>query len=526
VPRGSYLVIENLDRLSRETERTALRLWLDILDSGINIVQLQPETVFRHERSDMTDIIRAIIELSRGHSESRIKSVRTLANWEKAYRLAREGVNQPPRRKDGRVTRSITSRLPGWIQEINGRLELIPERAQTVRRIFEMARAGYGANAIVRKLVAEKVPAFGGRLEDEEGHYKAAAGERYGCGEWRTSYVRNILSDRRALGEFQPRDAHERRRGDPIPDYYPAVVTPEEFYPARAAVTQRKNKGSDNGVAVNRQGRIGKGVANLFGGLLRNARDGSTYYAASRSENGTVSKVLLNKSSIEGHSKAYTFPYGDFERALLSKLREIDPAEIVNPVPETSVSVLQGELNWIRERRATLALELLKGEVAEVADALRQLKVREDELVAQLDHNTEMTIVPRADSWRDMQSLVDLLDQTPEADREDVRLRLRGALRRIVSGVWVLVVPRALARLCAVSVFFGDGGVRHYLILRKQAVVNPSSRKPGGCWVDDFKALALDSAGLDLHQRDHAADLERVLLALDLDDLMKVMTPL
>ena len=39
MPRGSYLVIENLDRLSREDERTALRLWLDILDAGINSVQ-------------------------------------------------------------------------------------------------------------------------------------------------------------------------------------------------------------------------------------------------------------------------------------------------------------------------------------------------------------------------------------------------------------------------------------------------------------------------------------------------------
>jgi DNA invertase Pin-like site-specific DNA recombinase len=76
VQRGDYLVIENLDRLSREEERTALRLWLDILDAGINIVQLSPETIFRHERSDMTDIIRAIIELSRGHSESRLKSER------------------------------------------------------------------------------------------------------------------------------------------------------------------------------------------------------------------------------------------------------------------------------------------------------------------------------------------------------------------------------------------------------------------------------------------------------------------
>src|SRR5713101_2202708 len=62
VPRGSFLVIENLDRLTREDERAALRLWLDILDQGINIVQLHPETVFRHEKSDMVDVMRAIIE--------------------------------------------------------------------------------------------------------------------------------------------------------------------------------------------------------------------------------------------------------------------------------------------------------------------------------------------------------------------------------------------------------------------------------------------------------------------------------
>src|SRR5262245_3313590 len=38
VPRGSYLIIENLDRLSRQDERTAMKLWIDILDHGINIV--------------------------------------------------------------------------------------------------------------------------------------------------------------------------------------------------------------------------------------------------------------------------------------------------------------------------------------------------------------------------------------------------------------------------------------------------------------------------------------------------------
>src|SRR5262249_2209197 len=60
VSPGSYLIIENLDRLTREDERTALRLWMDILDRKIHIVQLKPETVFRHDKSDMVDIMRAI----------------------------------------------------------------------------------------------------------------------------------------------------------------------------------------------------------------------------------------------------------------------------------------------------------------------------------------------------------------------------------------------------------------------------------------------------------------------------------
>ena len=89
VPRGSFLVIENLDRLSREDERSALRLWMDILDQGVNIVQLHPETIFRHEKSDMMDIMRAIIELSRGHGESARKSERNGAAWAERRRKAR-----------------------------------------------------------------------------------------------------------------------------------------------------------------------------------------------------------------------------------------------------------------------------------------------------------------------------------------------------------------------------------------------------------------------------------------------------
>src|SRR5262249_2777712 len=40
VPRGSYLIVESLDRLSREHIRPALTLLLNLIDAGVRIIQL------------------------------------------------------------------------------------------------------------------------------------------------------------------------------------------------------------------------------------------------------------------------------------------------------------------------------------------------------------------------------------------------------------------------------------------------------------------------------------------------------
>jgi DNA invertase Pin-like site-specific DNA recombinase len=500
VPRGSFLIIENLDRLSREDERTALRLWLDILDGGVSIVQLHPETIFRHERSEMVDIIRAIIELSRGHSESRMKSVRALASWDVAVRRAREG---------GSV---ITRRLPSWVGEAGGVLALVPERAAVVRRIFGLATAGLGAGAIVKRLKADNVPAFGDRVPDENGGHRKVDGRPLGCGEWRTSYVCNILSDRRAAGWYQPRDSAGQKVGEPIPDYYPRAVSDEEFYAARAAVAARRLPGQ------NRQGRAGDGVPNLFGGLLRHARDGDTYYVATRYDSSGANRILLNRGSVEQKGRAFTFAYSVFERSILKCLREINPAEITGPPPpDAQVSVLQNELNWHREQRAVLAMELMKSASATIADAIRQHEAREAELAAKIDEGTEMAVVPRSDAWRAMHDIVDVLDETPEAEREDLRLRLRGAIRRTVATIWLLIVPRGRRRLLAAQVFFADGrGQRSYLVSYKAGWGSGHAKGEA-----EWEAAALDpefGTDLDLRKADHARRLEAALLAADLED--------
>jgi DNA invertase Pin-like site-specific DNA recombinase len=76
VPRGSYLIIENLDRLSREHIQSALLLALNLLQAGVRIVQLKPAAMVFDDKSDTLPVMMMMMELSRGYGESAIKSER------------------------------------------------------------------------------------------------------------------------------------------------------------------------------------------------------------------------------------------------------------------------------------------------------------------------------------------------------------------------------------------------------------------------------------------------------------------
>jgi DNA invertase Pin-like site-specific DNA recombinase len=527
VPRGSYLVIENLDRLSREDERTALRLWLDILDAGVNIVQLHPETVFRHERSDMADIIRAIIELSRGHSESVIKSGRIAKAWEEKRRKAR---------LPGAARVIATGRLPGWVDRVGGRLILVPERADVVRRIFDLACGGYGIMAIVKRLTADGVPAF---VVPRRVKKTPPSGRSAYKGEWTRSFVADVLADRRVLGEYQPyRDGEPD--GEPIRDYYPAVVTEREFYAARdGAARRRRGPGRPEGLLTKeeresresrrvaaREGRRARrrGEANRdqnvypFSGLVFNASGGDPYYvAAGRNGADGPRRLLVNANAIEGRGRCHSFPLTTFERAVLSMLREVNPREVLGEGDGVDeVAVLDGRLELVRAKIAELEAALEEGEVAAVARKLREREAEEKELIARRDEASRKAASPLSEAWGEARSLLTTLDDAP--DPKDARLRLRAALRRVIDSIWMLVVSRGRDRLAAVQVWFAEGRrQRSYLILHRPPKANASGRTAGGWWARSLASDAIPGE-LDLRDRDHAARLEAVLAGLELND--------
>jgi DNA invertase Pin-like site-specific DNA recombinase len=507
IPKGSYLIVENLDRLTREHVRAAVTLFLSILELGINIVSTTPERIFRHDSNDMTDIIIAVMELSRGHGESERKSQLVGGAWAHKKACARAGKPQPPR-KENRVNGMalVTHCLPSWIEERGGKPVLIPERAAVVKRIYHLAANGYGQKAIAKTFIREEVPPIGT------------------ANHWNSSYIGAILRDRRAVGEFQPKRKHGREKdGEAIADYFPAVVTEEEWLAATAGRSQRRKfRGRTN---ISRDEATGlPPFINVFQGLLKNALGGDTYQCVLRLQKGgrggknVYARALMNTATLEGRGECRSFPFSTFEAAVLSALKEIDPHEILNgdDAPDESL-VLAGQLAAVEVRIGELEAELLKGDVAALARVLRHLEDQKRGLAARLAVAREKAAHPLSETWGEAKTLLGALDAAP--DPQEAGLRLRTALRRIVKEIWILVVPRGTDRLAAVQIWFA-GGERHrdYLIFHRPDRSNGKATKKG-YWQAHSLAMVAKPGELDLRNPEHAQQLEATLTAANLPRL-------
>ncbi|HYT92316.1 MAG TPA: recombinase family protein [Gemmataceae bacterium] len=471
IPPGDCLLIENWDRLSRQNVWAAIGLVNELRQCGIHIGRLDRGKLLRADSDDIGDFFEAALELMRGNSESKAKSMRATATW-KAKRAAARKKSTP-----------LTRRLPAWIEERDGKLHLRGAPAATVRRIFDLACEGLGIESIAKRLQRENVPAFG-----KSGH-------------WVGSYIGKILADRRAIGEYQPRCRGRDKEGSPIPNYFPAVVTEQQFHAARDGANARRNI----------RGRLGK-TPNVFAGLLRCAHDGTSYILA-RSSRGQL--ILKNQGSRDGLSPCRTFPFACFESALLQLLREINPAEILGQSPAVDeTAAVSGEITATEEAIAAIEAELDRN--GESPTLYRRLRAREDrlaELGRKLSQLQQANASPLSESWGAVHSLAEALEVA--TDPEAARLRLRMILRRITEGITVLVVPSATRpsfRAAAVQLDFQGGGRRSVLILHSA----PGNGRKGGWWARSLASAVADNEGLDLRNRTPAERLEAALQALDL----------
>src|SRR6516225_7519375 len=125
VPRGSVLLIESIDRLSRDQIIPARNLLESILLAGIDVHTLQPERIYTSKSlEDVQSLILMILEFSRAHDYSQQLGNRISAAWSSKREKAK--TNQTP----------LSKCPPAWLRVVDGKYEVIPERGKVVELIY------------------------------------------------------------------------------------------------------------------------------------------------------------------------------------------------------------------------------------------------------------------------------------------------------------------------------------------------------------------------------------------------------
>ena len=479
IPRGSVLIIENLDRLSRENPWDSVPLLCSLVNAGIAVASLSPSEMLFERGCDLTSLILAVVEFGRSHSESASKANRMGEVWAEKRRTMRE---------TGAI---MTRKLPAWIEERKGKMVLIPERAKVVRRMFALAIQGYGLGLIVRELTRDEVPVWGSSKTG-----------------WSKAYVHKIVKGRAVLGEYQP-VCRGKADGEPLPDYYPAVVDEATWLQAQAALARRKDK----------PGPVGEKLATLFGGLLRDAVTQDHLRIAWQTR-GTTAKgrvkrrVLVTAKSMEGAVPSLSFPHDVFEEAVLSLLSEVNPADVLGKEPESESAAVAAELA-VKEQRSRQIEAELTGDDDDVPALVRVLRKLTDDCKAlrqRLAVLRQKESNPRGVAWAETMTLLSV------ATDESHRLRLRELLRTIVEEIWILIVPRRSHRLAAVQVYFRGDGRRDYLIHYQAA----GHCRSGG-WSARSLPSAITSEDLDLRRKPDVDELTKMLATIDIGLLADAM---
>jgi hypothetical protein len=466
---GTVIVVEAWDRLGRLVPNKMIHLIEGLVENGVAIGVCRLNDIFVEADFGTHKWTTLSVFIQIAYQESKQKAERVSASWDRRWNLARE---------EGRL---MTSRLPGWLEVVNKKPRIIPERAAIVKTIFEMAAAGVGHRGIIKHLHDGGIKPFSP------------------CDRWNRSYVAVILGDKRACGIYQP-----RRNGESVGDaieLYPAIIT-EDLYNA-ARVAQEKKLGTDKRgrAIVPRQRKY----VNTFRGLLTHAKDNQSLMLHNRSTASNPSLVLVTSSGQSGRTRMFSFPYLVFERAILALLREIDPAEILpgTKKDKSQADVLRSKLEIVRADIAQIEADIKEGYSKRLSAILKQKEAEEEQIATELQEELAKSARPTEKAWQELPSLVG----TIEKEGDEARLRLRPVLRRVIESGHVLIVQRGVAKFAVVQLHFKGDGIRSYLVWYR-----PAGRGRAEKW--EAKSFASPIVDLDLRNPEHAAKLEKSLASV------------
>ena len=361
VPTGSCLLIESLDRLSRDRILAAQSLFMMIIQAGVTIVTLADQRRYSLDSLNQNplDLIISLVSMMRANEESEMKSARVRAAFD--------------RKRADLATTPWSARCPGWLRldKAMGKFVIVEERANVVRQIYRDVLFGIGQQTIVTRLNEQRVPLFG------HGNQKGRI--------WQKSLIRHFLRAPTVIGTIIPYtseyiDGVRRLRPQtPVEGYYPAIIDKTEWDEVQA---RRKAWGVYHKISGPKTGRD-----NLLAGLSRcpfcdrpmvlvgNGKANWRYFMCRRAYNGA------------GCSDRWV-RYPQIEEVLT-----IDINEVINSCPKPALTsdarkhmlmIMRSRLHQLRRRLASIIEEqpLVRQMSRPVLEARRAVEAEMERLLA------------------------------------------------------------------------------------------------------------------------------------------------
>lgn len=336
VQAGDTLLIEALDRLSRQTPTIALQLFLDIIGKGVRIVTLRNGNVFEENEKrklNLQDLMMSVMEICLANQESEAKADRIGKAWQQ--------------KRNNCLEKKLTASVVPWLKlnEDKKSFTVITDVAAVVKKIFQMALAGDSIKTIALYLHSHNIKPF-----RKSPH-------------WHPSNIRKLLKNRVVIGEVQHQTYTAGKRkpiGEPVANYYPAIIAEKDFNAVQAGIKNRRR---------NFAGRTGTNCRNLFTGIVRmiDAKSGMVSPL-------TVVNKYLNKDEpylvaynaargIEGH-EYILFDYATFEIGFLKWINEVNFGKM-NKSNKENIELLstQEEISSLNKK-----LDKIKAKLFELED--------------------------------------------------------------------------------------------------------------------------------------------------------------
>jgi DNA invertase Pin-like site-specific DNA recombinase len=432
IERGSILLVEHLDRLTRQDPITGMEMILKIINAGVDIVTLMDGQRYSRQilAKEFTAQIKLQFALFQSHEESDKKSNRLQDVWRRKRERARKG-------------EKVSRRCPAWIDPDSGKI--IDHKADVIRRVFKMARDGAGPYKIAATLNGDKVPPIG----------KGKA--------WSGALVRYYLTSRTVMGEFQSYrevDGRDVPEGEPVPDFYPDIIDRTTFLHVQQEIDQRKGKGI--------KGRVGNNK-NLFTRLVYNLYDGGRYHYKETHDSRWgnckyTHKRLIPKNRVDGipGCMSLAIDYEVFERAFFGFVKEVDVVALFTPRDSgdkaKELEGLQADLIDIDGRIQTYKARTKKSKnIDAILDMIQEAEGEAKAKAKRVEILKSELITSEARIFEDMRTLL---------DDESARGKVASAIRLLIDRINVLPIHKRTGKhrkvyyILYIEVVFNNGQTR------------------------------------------------------------------